>query len=29
MSDPDQVAGTTNEQVYIPETTDAAAMPPP
>ena len=27
--DPEQVAGTTNEQVYIPEATDAAAMPPP
>lgn len=27
--DPDQVAGTTNEQVYIPEATDAAAMPMP
>src|SRR3954451_10728713 len=24
-----QVAGTTNEQVYIPETSDAAAMPMP
>lgn len=27
--DPRQVAGTTNEQVYIPETSDAAAMPMP
>ena len=27
--DPGQVAGTTNEQVYIPETSDAAAMPMP
>jgi hypothetical protein len=27
--DPGQVAGTTNEQVYIPEATDAAAMPAP
>src|ERR1044072_2151046 len=27
--DPGQVAGTTNEQVYIPETSDAAAMPIP
>src|ERR1051326_8889 len=26
---PGQVAGTTNEQVYIPETSDAAAMPMP
>jgi len=28
-TDPGQVAGTTNEQVYIPETSDAAAMPMP
>jgi hypothetical protein len=27
--DPAQVAGTTNEQVYIPEATDAAAVPAP
>jgi hypothetical protein len=27
--DPKQVAGTTNEQVYIPEATDAAAVPAP
>jgi hypothetical protein len=27
--DPEHVAGTTNEQVYIPEATDAAAMPVP
>src|ERR1700738_1463195 len=27
--DPKQVAGTTNEQVYIPEATDAAAAPAP
>ncbi len=27
--DPGKVAGTTNEQVYIPETSDAAAMPMP
>src|SRR5258707_1289174 len=27
--DPEQVAGTANEQVYIPEATDAAAMPAP
>lgn len=27
--DPKQVAGTINEQVYIPEATDAAAMPAP
>jgi hypothetical protein len=27
--DPGQVAGTTNEQVYIPGATDAAAMPAP
>ena len=27
--DPKQVAGTTNEQVYIPEATDAAAGPAP
>jgi hypothetical protein len=27
--DPEQVAGTTNEQVYIPEASDAAAMPMP
>ena len=27
--DPGRVAGTTNEQVYIPETSDAAAMPMP
>src|SRR3954468_6783447 len=27
--DPGQVAGTTNEQVYIPETSDAMAMPMP
>ena len=26
---PGQIAGTTNEQVYIPETSDAAAMPMP
>jgi hypothetical protein len=26
---PGQVAGTTNEQVYIPETSDAVAMPMP
>jgi hypothetical protein len=28
-SDPGQVAATTNEQVYIPEANDAAAMPMP
>ena len=28
-SDPEQVAGTTNEQLYIPEANDAAAMPMP
>src|SRR3954467_2280755 len=28
-SDPGQVAGTTNEQVYIPEANDAAAVPMP
>jgi hypothetical protein len=28
-SDPEQVAGTTNEQICIPETNDAAAMPMP
>jgi hypothetical protein len=28
-SDPERVAGTTNEQVYIPEATDAAAVPAP
>jgi hypothetical protein len=28
-SDPEQVAATTNEQLYIPEATDAAAMPMP
>jgi hypothetical protein len=28
-ADPEQVATTTNEQVYIPETSDAAAMPMP
>ncbi|MEA2899893.1 MAG: hypothetical protein QOJ84_5508 [Bradyrhizobium sp.] len=27
--DPERVAGTTNEQVYIPEASDAAAMPMP
>jgi hypothetical protein len=27
--DPEQVAGTTNEQVYIPEATDTAAVPAP
>jgi hypothetical protein len=27
--DPKQVAGTTNEQVYIPEATDTAAVPAP
>jgi len=27
--DPKQVAGTTNEQVYIPEATDAASGPVP
>jgi hypothetical protein len=27
--DPEQVAGTTNEQIYIPEVSDAAAMPMP
>ena len=27
--DPEQVAGTTNEQLYIPEASDAAAMPMP
>jgi hypothetical protein len=27
--DPKQVAGTTNEQVYIPDATDAAAVPAP
>src|SRR3954452_3137932 len=27
--DPEAVAGVTNEQVYIPEATDAAAAPPP
>ena len=27
--DPKKVAGTTNEQVYIPEATDAVAMPAP
>ena len=27
--DPERVAGTTNEQVYIPEATDAAATPAP
>jgi hypothetical protein len=27
--DREQVAGTTNEQVYIPEATDAAALPAP
>ncbi|WP_409188724.1 histone [Bradyrhizobium sp. RDM4] len=27
--DPDAVAGTTNEQVYIPEATDAAVVSPP
>jgi hypothetical protein len=27
--DPDQVAGTTNEQVYIPEASEAAAMSMP
>jgi hypothetical protein len=27
--DPEQVAGTTNEQLYIPEANDAAAMPMP
>src|SRR5436853_7085838 len=27
--DPGQLAGTTNEQVYIPETSDAATMPMP
>jgi len=29
VPDPAQVAGTTNEQVYIPEATDAAAVPAP
>ena len=29
ISDPAQVAGTSNEQVYIPEASDAAAMPIP
>ena len=28
-TDPAQVAGTANEQMYIPETSDAAAMPMP
>lgn len=28
-ADPKQVAGTTNERVYIPEATDAAAGPAP
>jgi hypothetical protein len=28
-SNPERVAGTTNEQVYIPEVTDAAAVPAP
>lgn len=28
-SDPEQVAGTTNEQLYIAQTSDAAAMPMP
>ena len=28
-SNPERVAGTTNEQVYIPEATDAAAVPVP
>ncbi len=28
-TDPAQVAGTTNEQLYIPEANDAAAMPMP
>jgi hypothetical protein len=27
--DPERVAGTTNEQIYIPEASDAAAMPMP
>jgi hypothetical protein len=27
--DPERVAGTTNEQIYIPEATDAAATPAP
>jgi hypothetical protein len=27
--DPEQVAGTTNEQIYIPEVSDAAVMPMP
>jgi hypothetical protein len=27
--DPEQVAGTTNEQLYIPQASDAAAMPMP
>ena len=27
--DPEQVAGTTNEQVYVPEATDTAAVPAP
>jgi hypothetical protein len=27
--DPKQIAGTTNEQVYIPEATDTAAVPAP
>jgi hypothetical protein len=29
ISDPARVAGTANEQIYIPETSDAAAMPMP
>ena len=29
VPDPERVAGTTNEQVYIPEATDAAATPAP
>jgi hypothetical protein len=28
-SDPERVAGKTNEQVYIPEATDATAVPAP
>ena len=28
-SDPERVAGTTNEKAYIPEATDAAAVPAP
>jgi hypothetical protein len=28
-TDPERVAGTTNEQIYIPEAGDAAAMPMP